>query len=360
MADNPLLAALLGAQVRPQETPFGVGAEAIGAIAPNLYNPYASTGRNLGAIAGAGLLAGLMGYQARREAEAETRALMPRVSELLAASSPEAIGQLAGAEGFPSQLMPLAQKLMLTQATAQQEAAAKRAAKLAELQSEGEFELGPVGTELFERNKRQQLELIEARNALLGQMGGLDSKPKKDWIETLGQAQRDALFSAKGNIESIRGLANQFRSLEQTRAELEVAHRIPGTAANLAWSKLDTMIPGIAKQIGQLGNLNIYEQQILDRSMRGGLAGSQTIAERLEQLANLAEKKARETAITAKVAAEAGGDAVLRRLGLEAGETTAQIQEAIVPQDIGKQEVLRQLQQEAAELRALLANRKAQ
>lgn len=133
MADNPLLQALLGVNVTPQETLFGQGAQTMGTLMPNVYSPYVSPGRNLASIAGAGLLAGLMGYAAKREAEAENRALAPQLSAILSAQTPEELNTLAGAEGFPSRLMPLAQQMMLQRLTQQQTAAEKAAeAKLAE------------------------------------------------------------------------------------------------------------------------------------------------------------------------------------------------------------------------------------
>lgn len=165
MADNPLLAALLGANVKPEQTMYGIGGQAIAGLTPQLYSPYASPSRNLASIAGAGLLAGLMGYAAKREAEAENRALAPQLSAILSAKTPEELSTLAGAEGFPSRLMPLAQQMMLSQYTSRQDAAAKRAAQLAELEAAGQFELGPIGTELF---KRKQLAEQQRQEAISG------------------------------------------------------------------------------------------------------------------------------------------------------------------------------------------------
>ena len=135
MADNPLLQALLGVNVTPQETLFGQGAQTIGTMMPKVYSPYVSPGRNLASIAGAGLLAGLMGYAARREAEAENRALAPQLSAILSAQTPEELSTLSSAEGFPSRLMPVAAQL--TQQRIQQQsdlrAEIAKAQRLAEI-----------------------------------------------------------------------------------------------------------------------------------------------------------------------------------------------------------------------------------
>jgi len=145
MADNSLLQALLGVNVTPQETLFGQGAQTIGTMMPSVYSPYVSPGRNLASIAGAGLLAGLMGYAAKREAEAENRALAPQLSSILAAQTPEELNTLAGAEGFPSRLMPLAQQMMLQRLTQQQTAAEKAAEREAALQEVAIKGLSDIG-----------------------------------------------------------------------------------------------------------------------------------------------------------------------------------------------------------------------
>jgi CHASE3 domain sensor protein len=95
----------------------------------------------------------------------------------------------------------------------------------------------------------------------------------------------------------------------------------------------------MAKMIGQLGNLNIYEQQALKEALEGrGYSGSQSIASRLDQLANLAEKKIKETTETYKLAAEGGGEAVLSRMMGGAGGDS-------------KMQKLQQLQDMLAELK---------
>lgn len=145
MADNPLLAALLGVNVKPEQTMYGIGGQAIAGLTPQLYSPYASPSRNLASIAGAGLLAGLMGYAAKREAEAENRALAPQLSSILSAKTPEELSTLAGAEGFPSRLMPLAQQMMLQRLTQQQTAAEKAAEREAALQEVAIKGLSDIG-----------------------------------------------------------------------------------------------------------------------------------------------------------------------------------------------------------------------
>jgi hypothetical protein len=79
MADNALLQALMGGQTSsagqlasarylPSESAWGIGANAVGQVAPLLNNPYASTGSNLGITIGSALFAGLLSGMAKNEA----------------------------------------------------------------------------------------------------------------------------------------------------------------------------------------------------------------------------------------------------------------------------------------------------
>jgi hypothetical protein len=65
---SALTQALMGAQFGAEESPWGIGAMALGQSAPLLYNPYKSTGTNLAYTLGAGIVTGLLGGLARRDA----------------------------------------------------------------------------------------------------------------------------------------------------------------------------------------------------------------------------------------------------------------------------------------------------
>lgn len=68
--------ALMGAQYKASENPWGMAAGGIGAAAPLLTNPYQSTGKNIGYTVGASLLAGLLGGLAQRQRDQENLTLM--------------------------------------------------------------------------------------------------------------------------------------------------------------------------------------------------------------------------------------------------------------------------------------------
>ena len=245
MADNPLLAALLGVNTSPQETVFGQGSNLVAQLVPSLYNPYASQGRNMASIAGAGLLAGLMGYAAKREAEAENRALMPQLANLLKAGTAEDIATLAADKDFSSKLAPVAKQLMLSQYTAQQEATAKKAAQLAELEGKASFELGPLGTALSEREQNAQLALIKARQA-----GDLE---KMRQMQTLIGTRQQASGTTLSNLEykTARDAARIGNSLQQLKDEVK----------DLSWPEIKKFIyfgisptnkPGFAARFEQI------------------------------------------------------------------------------------------------------------
>ena len=86
---SELLKALMDSQYGATENPYGIGSIAIGKAAPALYNPYGSTGSNFAYTIGAGLLSGILGGLAKREA-ANNNAELFKTANLLRTTSPEA------------------------------------------------------------------------------------------------------------------------------------------------------------------------------------------------------------------------------------------------------------------------------
>ena len=129
-----IAAALSGLNISPLDTPYGLGANVIAKSLPNLYNPYASVGSNLGVTLGGALLAGLLGYQAKQQAREQNIALQPLVTEAFQATTPE---QLQGVIAKPGgeRLTDLAnqlyiQQLVGKQTTAQNEADLRKSVML--------------------------------------------------------------------------------------------------------------------------------------------------------------------------------------------------------------------------------------
>lgn len=79
---SPLLAALQGAQYTADESPMGIGAMTLAQAAPMLYNPYASTGKNAAYTIGAGLLSGILGGLAKRDANTKNAELFSAMNAM--------------------------------------------------------------------------------------------------------------------------------------------------------------------------------------------------------------------------------------------------------------------------------------
>jgi len=329
--------ALQGLNYTGADTGYGIAAQTLGQVAPSLINPYGSTGQALGIGLGSILLQSLLGYQARQQAAQDTLELNSLANQLMTKTTPEARTEFIGGVSDPTNQSRLS---TLSTALMQQEAArkAKAAEKLLELETGADFELGPKGTELFKRKQQAELERALAARPTPA------LKPEKNWWEGIPAQQKQAIAGAAGSIDSLKNLANQFRALEESGVELGLKQYIPGSPEDLAMTQFSTMVPGIAKLLGQLGNLNIYEQQVLDDALKGRmLSGSKSIAKRLDQLAQLTQKKIVETTETYKAASEGGGEAVLQKLMGGA------------PAQTDKMQRLQQLQAQLTELRRMRA-----
>lgn len=93
MATNAeIAAALSGLNISPLDNPYGLGANTIAKALPNLYNPYASVGTNIGVTLGGALLAGLLGYQAKKQATEASLVANQYATQMLAKTPEERLG----------------------------------------------------------------------------------------------------------------------------------------------------------------------------------------------------------------------------------------------------------------------------
>lgn len=83
MNGNDLLAALSGTQYKAAESPWGIAATTLSGMAPNLVNPYGSTGANIGISAGTSLLTALLAGIAQNEATSENARMAPILSDFM-------------------------------------------------------------------------------------------------------------------------------------------------------------------------------------------------------------------------------------------------------------------------------------
>lgn len=326
MADE-LTNALAGLQFTPLETDYGVVTQSLAGALPNLMNPYNSVGSNLGIALGGTLLTSLLGYQARKEAFDLGLQTQQYANQMSALTTPEArtdflttLPSEARSSGVGSRLSALSQALAANE-TAQRLA---RAAKIADLTTAAEFKLGETGQKLEEQDLRKAALLagIQAGNIPAGYADLFVAKPAtdlsaldtlgvapevKDFIKTLPvkeqQEQIGKLIQTKASQEgsepakaqknafnAVRNLEQTFRNLNMTAAELRVGSAIPGSAADLAMSKLKGSLADLARvsgQTSQLSDLDLKQQMdsILGPQLpfgMGGYSGSGSIADRIK------------------------------------------------------------------------------
>jgi hypothetical protein len=330
MAGEDLYSALSGLQYSPYETPYGTAASTIASATPNLINPYGSTGQAIGIALGGTLISSLLGYQARQQAAQQNLAMLPALRSAFTAQTPE---ELEGVLKRPEaeRLVPYAPQLygqLLKQKAAQQGAALDlQKSLLLEGLKQGYKPSDPTLAGLFAETSDGELTPKEQRELKLFEEKEKLKKPliaskQKDWWENVPAAQKSAFTGTSGQVTQLRELANQFKDLNLNAAGFNIQSQIPGSKADLANSAMKTLVPSTVKMLGDTGALSEFDQQqVLKATMGGVLSGSQSIAARLTQLANMAETKTASALEQYKTAAEGGGDALLKALQQQSTDT---------------------------------------
>jgi predicted transcriptional regulator len=330
MAGEDLYGALAGLNYDPAETGWGTGSQVLASSLPSLMNPYQSAGTNIGIALGGALISGLLGYQARQSAAEQSLEANRLGLQLLEAQTPQA--RLGIIESTPDTVMQ--EKLLgVNTRLAAQQAAMKQLVdqEVAKRTGLAKFELGPEGEKLFQR----ELEKIEtARPRVQGEK-------KKDFFANIGVAQQGSFTGMSGQVRLLRNLAQQYKDLNANAVELNIQKAVPGSKANLADSALQSLVSGTVKMLGDTGNLAVQEQENIKNATLGGvLSGSESIAARLEQLANLAETRTIATLEDYKTATEQGGNALLESMKARAAKTPAEQRNEELKARLAKLEVL--------------------
>jgi hypothetical protein len=317
MADQDYFDELL---YTPQETTFGLPAQIIAKNLPAVVNPYGSTGSNLAAVVGGGLLAGLLQYGAKREAEAANRELAPRLLDVMGATSQDQLAQKLAQPGY-ERLAGLGGRLSLAMAENQRKQAIEDAKQKAELDRQQKFKLYES---TLMNNPQVQQALRTQKGIEFSFREPKEPKEKKDWFKEIpGQAQ-SAYTALPAQVKTLKNLAERFRKLNSTAATMVVAKQLPQSETALAVTELNTLVPGIVKLLGDTGNLAVQEQENVKKETLGDWrAGSETIAKRLEQLAKLANTRQIEGLQSWKTAIELGGDAYLAQVAKIAATSQA-------------------------------------
>lgn len=282
MAGEELYGALSGLNFDPAETGWGASQQVLASSLPALMNPYQSAGTNIGIALGGALISGLLGYQARQSAAEQSLAANRLAVQLLEA--PSATQRLNIIESTPDTLMQEKLLGVNTRLAAQQAAMQQLVAQeVAKRQGLAEFELGPTGTKLFEReiDKVRQETAIRAAALRSAAGAGAAGEPQEKIDPEDKKLVRYAVGAEK--------LARQFEELNMNAAEFEAARKIPNSKADLAYSALMGQLPNLARLGGQSSQisdldtkqqmLSVFGPTIFDQTY----SGTDSIAARIRQ-----------------------------------------------------------------------------
>ena len=131
-----LAEALQGLNVTGGQTGYGIGAQALGQMTPQLINPYGSTGQALGIGLGSILLQSILGYQARSQAAQDTLQANTLANQMMSMETPQARTDFIG--GLSD---PLQQSRLSTLATALNAQERAREADLLKLRGVADLEV---------------------------------------------------------------------------------------------------------------------------------------------------------------------------------------------------------------------------
>lgn len=263
--------ALFGLGSTPMDTGYGIAAQQVGQLGPQLINPYGSTGQAIGIGLGTILLQSLLGYQARSQAAQETLQLNTLANQMQELATPQA--RIDFISGLSDPLQQSRLSTLATALTAQEQARkAKAAEKLLDLETGAQFQTSEQGIALANELARREGEKeIAALKAVSNYLGSPEGEPALE-------AQR-ALSRAKGAgvTERIENIQNQIaerqrKGFEQpTGAQYKTATDSARLANNLqtleneikdlSYAEIKTMIatgispkgkPGLAARFEQI------------------------------------------------------------------------------------------------------------
>ncbi|NDD84574.1 hypothetical protein EBZ38_09945 [bacterium] len=294
MAGGDLYSALSGLNYSPTDNNWALGAQAVGAGLPTLYNPYQGAGTNFGIAFGGALLQGLLGFQARRQAAEDSIAANQLGLKLLQATTPEARLQIAASAPdveMQSRLLGLNTQLQtqsqLTDQLINQEILKRKALAdigLAEERNKmnqlAEFELSDLGRKQAQRKLEDLIALEQAKRI---PTSGIDPDVKK-------QDQQIARYAQMaGNI------ADRVEALNMSAPEFEIQRRIPGSEAELVYSLIQGNLANFARLGGNQSQISDVDRNDQFNSLfgpdvpgLGRVTGTTAIANRIREKIKMA------------------------------------------------------------------------
>jgi hypothetical protein len=303
--------------IAPSSTTWGLGQNALAQALPILMRGRGTTNQQFGTALGMSLVSALLGYQARRSAADQSLQAAEIGSQMLGLATPqERLNLIKGVDSSNIQQSLLGLNARLGEQELLNKLAQRQ--KIGDLTTQAEFSLGPLGTKLFEREIAKEVAKQQVLTAALQERAANRSTPmskEKDFWDKIPAAQKQAFTGTAGQVEQLRQLAATFRGIGADAVVLNLQRQIPGSKADLALSAMETLVPSTVKMLGDSGALSAYDQEQVKRATLGGrTSGAQSIAARLEQLANLAETKTTTALEQYKLAFEQGGAGVLQQL----------------------------------------------
>lgn len=233
MAGEDLYSALNGLQYSPYETPWGTAAATVGATAPNLINPYGSTGQAIGIALGGTLLSSLLGYQARQQAAEQSLQAARLGTQLLGAATPQerlGIIETAPDADMQNRLLGLNTQLLGQERLAQALRQQREAAAPLEVDIKRAQDLGvslPTLAEMDKERKARRAALVSqptpasATTELERALTGVDMLAKPEAYEYLTKPEREALKyeqEIKGKqLEQADALRKEFSTLPEVK-----------------------------------------------------------------------------------------------------------------------------------------------
>lgn len=344
MADY-LTTALSGLGTTTNETPWGTVGQILLEQSPYLINKQRPSGGNLAAAFGTALLGGLIKYKGRQDAAEQTAEAASLAQQIQSAKTPEerlAIAQSAESGNVRNKLTGLVNALTTQDVANARELAQKKAGMQAEL----EMQLSPLAKEL--RQAKLADEISQIRELAAARKQYAETIPQKDFWETIPKSQQTSFTAASGQVNELRKLAAEFRDIGSYAPKLNLQKLEPGSKADRAFSKMNTLVPSTARLLGEVGNLAQEEQARLIRATLGGpTSGTESIAKRLEDLADTAESKITTSLEAYKTTSQYGGEGLLQQLKQGKVAATPGMTEA--------QKRNQELKQRLANLESLLA-----
>jgi len=237
--------ALLGLNYTGADTGYGIAAQTLGQMTPQLINPYGSTGQAVGISLGSILLQSLLGYQARSQAAQDTLQANTLANQMMSMTTPQARTDFIGGLEDPMQQSRLS--TLATALTAQEQARKlKTSTLLDELRTKGEFEMGPLGTQLYQRDLDKQAAIQEAVTQRVLDAERLRQAGKGDGTDSETQKLRRE-FNTRPEIKG-------YSKIRDAAAVVQLAEKDPSAVASMELAKraVHLIEPGLAALQGEV------------------------------------------------------------------------------------------------------------